>query len=405
MKILHVNISDNLGGASKAAYRLHTSLVDAGIDSHFFSLHCAHATDARSHMSKTPDLVRLLSLYGSFIPNKFYCNRRNQIFSSYMLGIPYIVDEINAFEADIVHLHFVSNGMLSLKQISKIETKIVWSLHDFSPLTGGCHNVFNCSKYLSGCGNCPALNSNLDRDLSSRNWQVKKRLYTQLDNLKFVAVSEWVRQKILKSSLLQGQDVVTVGNCIGYDDISAILPKELNSRKTILFGAYNCFKDSKKGFDILFESLRDFKGNNTRLVVFGAENHGEFDFSSLPLDVEVCGLIDNEETVRELYRAADVLVVPSREETFGLTALEALSQGTPAVCFSDIGTASILSHMSDGYVVEKRHAKALLDGILWALNADNYSEISQSALTKAKLYSKQAIASKMITVYQGFLNG
>lgn len=405
MKILHVNISDSLGGASKAAYRLHTALVDAGMDSHFFSLHSAHAEDARSHKSKTPDFVRFLSLYGSFIPNKLYRSRKNQIFSSYMIGTPYIVDEINAFKADIVHLHFVANGMLSLKQISKIKGIVAWSLHDFSPLTGGCHSIFDCSKYLSGCGRCPALNSHSERDLSSRNWQSKKRMYAQLDNLNFVAVSEWVRQKIMKSGLLHSQDVVTVGNCIGYENISAIQPKELNRRKTILFGAYNCFQDYRKGFDILYEALRNFEGGNTRLVVFGADDQGEFDFASLPVDVEVCGLINDEERIRELYRAADVLVVSSREETFGLTALEALSQGTPAVCFSDVGTASIISHMSDGYIVEKRDANSLLEGIVWALNAENYSEISQSALNTAKRYSKREIATDMISVYRDFLNG
>lgn len=404
MKILHVNISDSAGGASKAAYRLHNALVDAGADSHFFSLDKTQPTDRRSKKSKISKYLRLASPYLAFLPNKFYRKRRDQIFSSYRFGAQGIVDEINAYGADIVSLHFVSNGMLSLRQISRIKGTIVWYLHDFSPLTGGCHNVFNCDKYLNGCGSCPALESTSNRDLSFLNWKTKSKIYARMHNLHFIAVSDWVRQRAIHSKLLNNKSLVTVENCINYKNDLSRKPKNKSINRTIVFGAYNCFRDHKKGFDILYDALTRYEGGDARLVVFGDEDRGEFNLDALPIKVEVYGIINDDMKIREIYRNADVLVVSSREETFGLTAAEALSEGTPVVCFSDIGTMTMISHKSDGYIVNTRDPSALLEGIYWVLNCPDYIKISKNALEKAKKYSKINIAEKTLRSYERFLN-
>jgi D-inositol-3-phosphate glycosyltransferase len=60
----------------------------------------------------------------------------------------------------------------------------------------------------------------------------------------------------------------------------------------------------------------------------------------------------------ELYRAADVVVVPSASESFGLVALEAAACGTPVVATAVGGLRSIVHDGESGYLVQRRDAKS-----------------------------------------------
>ena len=63
-------------------------------------------------------------------------------------------------EADIIHLSWINQGMLSLKGIRKILDSgkpVVWTMHDIWPATGICHITLNCLRYQSACGNCRLL--------------------------------------------------------------------------------------------------------------------------------------------------------------------------------------------------------------------------------------------------------
>jgi hypothetical protein len=62
--------------------------------------------------------------------------------------------------ADVIHLHWVNQGFLSLKniyQLSALGKPIVWTLHDMWAFTGGCHYSSDCVRFKEVCGFCPYL--------------------------------------------------------------------------------------------------------------------------------------------------------------------------------------------------------------------------------------------------------
>lgn len=167
MKILIVNTSDIDGGAARAAYRLHKALITQGIDSQM--LVQSKSSDDYRVVGENHKIRRILNKLRPFldsIPIRFYKNRTKTLFSSSWLTFSSIVDKINEINPDIVHLHWICNGMIKIEDIARIKAPIVWSLHDMWAFTGGCHYDEECGRYEQECGNCKVLGSNKDNDLS-----------------------------------------------------------------------------------------------------------------------------------------------------------------------------------------------------------------------------------------------
>jgi len=183
MKILIVNTYDILGGAAKAAYRLHRSLLSAGIDSKILV------------QTKKSDDYTVIPIYGSNkigkafslirptldqIPLKFYKNRIKTPFSPACLPFSKAIEKIKEINPDIVHLHWIAGGMIKIEDLAKIDKPIVWTLHDNWAFTGGCHIKWNCEKYTDICGACPVLGSNKEYDLSKKVWFRKKKKFSKI---------------------------------------------------------------------------------------------------------------------------------------------------------------------------------------------------------------------------------
>ena len=150
MKILIVNHFETTGGAAKAAKRLHRSLLDEGVNSNM--LVSKKKTDDETVVS--PDtffmriVVKIKALFDQLLLKKYNIQ---SYFSPSIIPSLGIVDLINAQNADIVHLHWVQAGMLSINDFQKIKAPIVWTLHDNWAFTGGCHVMWECEKYKDRC--------------------------------------------------------------------------------------------------------------------------------------------------------------------------------------------------------------------------------------------------------------
>lgn len=148
MKILIINTYDVQGGAARAAYRLHQSLLDAGIDSRML---------VQSKVSDDPKVIGPQTKFQKIIaklrplmdnrPVRFYRQREGTIFTPAWFPWSGLGKRIRQIDPDIVHLHWVAGGMLCIEELASIDYPIVWSLHDMWLFTGGCHYDNNCDKY------------------------------------------------------------------------------------------------------------------------------------------------------------------------------------------------------------------------------------------------------------------
>jgi len=410
MKILIVNTLDIQGGAARAAYRLHRSLLAQNIDSQMLVQNkSSDDFTVIAQEKKTTKYFNKLRPIIDSLPARFYKERTKTLFSPSWFGFSNIVDKINEINPDIVHLHWICGGMIKIEDIAKIKASIVWSLHDMWAFTGGCHYDENCNAFENSCGNCKVLGSDKERDLSRKVFNRKQKTFSQIENITIVGLSKWLNECSKGSTLLKYKKHVNLPNPIDtnifkpFDKEKArelwSLPKD---KKLVLFGAMGATSDPRKGFDELSHALHKLESRDIEFVVFGSSKPKES--QKFGFKTHYLGHLHDDVSLVTLYSAVDVMMVPSLQEAFGQTASESMSCGTPVVAFATTGLLDIVDHKINGYLAKPFESDDLACGIEWVLNNENYDELCQNAREKVlREFDSVVVAKKYIELYKEVL--
>jgi glycosyltransferase involved in cell wall biosynthesis len=158
-------------------------------------------------------------------------------------------------------------------------------------------------------------------------------------------------------------------------------------RTLILFGGMSSTRDPNKGYDILSMALSRIDDSAWQdgacLMIFGAAEEERVE-AKHPVTEWHLGFLKDDLSLAIAYAAADVMVVPSRREAFGQTALEALACGTPVVCFRTTGLVDIVDHQENGYLAEPYDVEDLGRGLLWATQPHLLTELQSNARQKVE---------------------
>lgn len=413
MRVLLINTSERIGGAAVAASRLMEALKAQGIKAKLL------VRDKQTGQSTVVPLKRNWRLVWKFVWERIViwtANRfsKQNIFAVDIANTGTDITSLPEFQqADVIHLHWVNQGMLSLKNIEKILATgkpVVWTMHDMWPCTGICHHARTCDRYAQECHNCPFIaGGNKRRDLSYRIFHRKLSLYTG-HHIHFVTCSQWLGGQARQSALLQGQTVTSIPNPINtnlfrpHDSLGARtrcnLPQDL---KLILFGSVK-ITDKRKGIDYLVKSCRLLAERHPELkdrlgvVAFGKNSEqlaGMLPFKVYPLD-----FVSNEHQLVDIYNAVDLFATPSLEENLPNTIMEAMACGVPCVGFNTGGIPEMIDHRQNGYVAAYKDAADLAEGMRWTLYEADYRELSRAAVSKVTTaYSQQSVAMRYIEIY------
>lgn len=415
MKILHLSNSGKQGGAARATFRINQALNGLGHESTMLVQNKRRDDIHVKSISKTKvqkALAKIRPIYDR-LPLELYKDREEGPFSVARVGVNVSKDPL-VRTADIVNLHWINGGFLSLKSIARLghlNKPIVWTLHDMWPFTGGCHYSGDCDRFKENCGRCPILKSSKTNDLSRRVWKRKKKAYEGL-NLTIVTPSRWLARCAGRSSLLSDVSTVVIPNCLDttiFKPIDQGLAKEIlnlpKDKSLILFGAMSATSDKRKGFRYLLEALEGLTHtasafqDSVELVVFGASRFADID--NLPLTAHFLGRLSDDYTLALCYSAADVFVGSSLEEAFGQTLSEAMACGVPVVAFDYSGPTDIVDHEENGYLAEYRSARDLANGISWVLGSEERrSVLGERARQKVlENYSLEVVGRKYVSLY------
>ncbi len=325
-----------------------------------------------------------------------------------------LASRMETLNPDLVHLSWVNSGFLKIETLKRFKRPIVWTLHDMWPFTGGCHYDDECGRFRQSCGKCPAMHSEIDRDLSRQIWQRKKESW---QNVPIVAVapSQWLADMARSSSLFKDQRIEVIPNGIDTDRFKPLdkravrealgLPQD---KHLVLFSALSATSDMRKGNQFLIPALKKIAqvgwGENIELLVSGAS--APESPPDLGMKVHYMGLLHDEISMALLYSAADTTVAPSMQENLSNSVMESLSCGTPVVAFKVGGMPDMIDHQTNGYLARGFEPEDLAAGIMWVL--DNHSRrelLSQFARESAvERYSLKRIANRYLTLYQEILN-
>ena len=415
MRVLIVNTSERTGGAAIAANRLMHALNRNGVEAQML------VRDRKTDALEVVSIPQSWRLKANFLWERgvIWLNNglsKQGIFQVDIANAGTDITTLPAFQqADVIHLHWVNQGFLSLKNLERICASgkpVVMTLHDQWYFTGICHYSSDCDKYRTQCEKCPMLKGP-GIDLARRVYNRKRAIY-EGRNITFVGCSRWMADLARKSSLTRGHTVTNVPNAIDTDVFKPMDKLEARRRhnlpmdkKLLLFGAQR-ITDKRKGFDFLVEACEHISMHHPTLpgqlevVVLGGDAPSVKEL--LPLPVHIVNYLSNEDDIAQLYNAVDLFVTPSLQDNLPNTIVEAMSCGTPCVGFDVGGIPEMINHKQDGYVADYCDSLDFAQGIAWCLDPDRQPALSAAARADAlATYSQSVAATRYLSIYQSAL--
>lgn len=380
MRVLHIQY--RMPPSGNACFRLHCAMLRNGVDSSVLNI----------ENSVQRNNVHTLTMGPIWFAKKCVKILYRKVVERQMVADGTLYDQLPLLgasiknnplvkNADVIYFHWIASSCLSFKEIRKIAMTgkpIVFFMHDCWGATGGCHYSFDCMEYRDGCRKCPILLTNI----SSKNAEIKRKLYSQFDNIIFISPSEWLRNYLSDSSTISGRKVFTVENVID-EKIFKFRDKKLSRQildlpldKTIIsFGCQGGTSNMIKGWTFLQNALELLDYDNLAVVIYGNDCQKDI-VDKVKYPLFFLGPIFDELKLSLICNASDLFVSPSLSESYGMTLKENILCGTPVVAFDNTAIGEIVKTGITGYLAKNKDSEDLAKGIKYII--DNRFKIDSS---------------------------
>lgn len=408
MNILFLNTTYLCGGAEKIANQIFDGMRAKG-----------HQVYEIVSYHKRPEPLKegMTVLYSGTV--KLLLNRAiTNNHGNDSLTIPYSKQAILRFikdkKIDVVHLHNAHGNFLGIRDIRAIADvcPIVWTIHDFWPLTGHCASPTGCPElWTEGCRRCPQLQNYppLRKDVSHRLWAEKAAAFSH-PNIHYVTPSFWMLKQV-KRSHLKNANRQCIPNSLDTDRWKAFDKKELREtyglpadKRVLAFVAADPAKKSK-GMHFLLEALKKLSYPEQYLLLIAGQQTTMEALQDSGFSVRHFGYVTDQEKMNEFYALADILINPSLYETFGLVNIEAMASGTPVIAFSICAMEEIITP-DCGWCVEPENSSELARTMETAFSAP--SDLEQRSLRSRQRvldhYSEAAMLAAYEDLYKKVVN-
>ena len=365
MKVLLTHLSDGHkgGGGGVALQHLFFGLRDSGIDAKVL---CRTKTLDSPHVYEMPRLPKVE------YPLKRLTSRVGlndiHLVSSFGVKLMSIYRE-----ADVVDFQGMHTSTLSYMALPWLTSNkpAVFTMHDMWGITGHCTYSYDCTRWRTGCGQCPYPKTHpaIKRDATALEWQLKKWAYNR-SQMAIVTGSQWLANAA-KESLFGDFPIYLIP--YGVDtEVFRPIDKEkcrsilgIPSKKNVLMFSALKVNDRRKGSDLLIEALRllpeSLKAETILLTFGGGESNI---FEQIGMETVNLGYISDNYSKAVAYSAADLFLFPTRADVFGLVSIESQACGTPVVSFDVGGVPEHVRPELTGYLAQPEDVDDFRSGIV-----------------------------------------
>jgi len=398
------------GGAGVAAQRLHLALCRSGVKSvlHFGAGEAVDSTMVPAFQNRTFFWRNAVMLANSW-------RGRREAKGGYVTSPRWVrKTPIQKFAglAKVINLHWVARwlDLPSFFRSLPFGAPVVWSLHDFIPITGGCHYPGECDHFMRQCGNCPQQRKPGPLDDTYKFFCIKDRCYSG-KNLHLIGNSEWTTSQIRRSGLAKhAMSIQTIHCGLDVDQYKSV--DKLCARRALgipddrFVVGFACadFSEERKGAALLLEALKNLSAQKILLLVFGA---GKWPPASGVRTMQL-GTLHSPELQCLFYSALDVFATPSRAETFGNTALEAMACETPVIAYAAGGLTDIVVDRETGLLEPEIGSVSALARMLrwmWQHPAERQAMSTAARRRVIAYFTDNLMARRYSELYEQLLSG
>lgn len=409
MKVVHLSSSDS-GGAGLAALRINKALRSIGVDSRMIVADKSSDDESviqikdKTINTYIPPRNRVLMRVKRFLHNRGYFLTEIEKDTAVLKAIPwekrtFFTSPISCYdlrnhpaieEADIIHLHWVE-GFVDYRTffpyIREIGKPVVWTYHDENIGFGGFHYQRERDRFYQ-----------YYKEIEEKYCSIKQEALSAPQSITMVSLSKEMDAFCHRQSFVSNRPSVIVPNAVDYNCF-AILDKAFAKtalkispeKKVVSFCAYE-MSEPRKGLLELLDALEQLNIPGLVLLCIGG---GEIPRKT-SIEIYRAGYVTNEDFLSLMYSASDVFVMPSFQEAFAQTPMEAMSCGVPVVAFPVSGTSALINDRN-GVRCEDFTVESLMKSITKVLETKyDVQEIRNDVIER---FAPDVIARKYQKVY------
>lgn len=323
-----------------------------------------------------------------------------------------LIKFIKRNKIDIVHLHNIHGYYVNIKMLISFlkvnNIPVVWTIHDCWNFTGHCAHFYEvgCDLWKTGCTKCPYKNRYPQSVLLNRSeemFKLKQRLFGSLNKLVLVPVSDW-QCRMLQASFLGNKSIVRIYNGINTDIFKPIpnadsIKERYNLKgKFVVLGVATGWGPDKGTLDYI--RLSQLLPEDVKIVLVGTNEEVS---KQMPPAIMCLPRTNNQNELVELYSMADVLTSLSYQESMGLTPVEAMACGTPAIVYNNTAQPEVID-VTTGIVVETGNIEQTLNAILKIKESGKAYYSDACVLRVHNMFESKKCYHEYIQLYRKLLN-
>lgn len=362
MKIVQINSVLNWGSTGKIAEQIGMCVIESGNRSFV-----VYGRDKGLVKTKSTP-INISSKLGLYLHIA-----KSLLFDCHGLGSKSATNKmilrLKQIKPDIVHIHnihgYYINYPMLFNYLRESNIPLVWTMHDCWGFTGHCtyFDMVNCDKWKTICCNCPNISDYPKAlfDNSKNNFVRKQNVFTSLQNVTLVPVSNWLGN-LVAQSFMGKYPIKVIHNGI---DLSVFRIKNNNLRtqlnlegKKVVLGVSSNGFSGRKGLTD-FHKLANVLPSSYQIIMIGLS---EEEMKSLPQNIIGLKRTTNVEELVDYYNIADVFINPTYSDNFPTTNIEALACGTPVITYNTGGSPEAIDDLT-GYVVQRGNIGDLKNAI------------------------------------------
>lgn len=349
MKYVQINAYAN-GWADSIIFKKHRELMAAGDESWVFWARGEHEQDEHLQKIASPWDIYLDALL----------TRLDGRAGFHSKGVTRrLLRRLDEIDPDVVHLHLLVGYYLNVEMLfewlATHRCRVIWTLHDCWAFTGHCiyFTYVKCMQWRTQCTaytSCPQKRTYPETwfggDRSVKwSFEQKKRIFTMLppERMQLITPSRWLAD-LVGQSFLSGYDVEVRHDTIN-TDVFKPTPSDFRERygigdRFMVLGVASKWSE-RKGLSAFIRLAQDLDSQRFAVVVIGLEEKQIKQVRRKAAALFALSRTDSQQELAGAYTAADILLNPSSEETFGMNVAEAAACGIRSIVVEGSACAEV----------------------------------------------------------------